>query len=120
MDPKGQGRRRCFAQMVSIAATLAAPRLAFAQPGGLAADSIVFGHSGDLTGPLRDLGTEVLKGAQFYFDALNARGGVHGRKVKLLPKDDAYDPQRTLMNVNGYVEGDDVFALFGVFGTPNN
>jgi ABC-type branched-subunit amino acid transport system substrate-binding protein len=62
----------------------------------------------------------VLKGAQLYFDALNARGGVHGRKVRLVAKDDAYDPRRTLMNVNGYVEGDETFALFGVFGTPNN
>lgn len=93
---------------------------AHAQGAGLTGDQIVLGHSGDLTGPLRDLGTEVLKGAQIYFDALNARGGVHGRKVKLLPKDDAYEPEKTLMNVNAYVENDDVFALFGVFGTPNN
>jgi branched-chain amino acid transport system substrate-binding protein len=96
------------------------PTTVRAQGAGLSSEEIVLGHSGDLTGPLRDLGTEVLKGAQLYFDALNARGGVHGRKVKLVAKDDAYEPEKTLMNVNAYVENDDVFALFGVFGTPNN
>jgi branched-chain amino acid transport system substrate-binding protein len=119
MSSFGQGRRRCVASLV-LAPLLPLARTAHAQGAGIAADQIVLGHSGDLTGPLRDLGTQVLKGAQLYFDALNARGGIHGRKVKLLPKDDAYDPKRTVLNVNTYIENDVVFALFGIFGTPNN
>jgi branched-chain amino acid transport system substrate-binding protein len=103
-----------------LASLLPLARTAHAQGAGVSADQIVLGHSGDLTGPLRDLGTQVLKGAQLYFDSVNARGGIHGRKVKLLPKDDAYDPKRTVLNVNAYIENDDVFALFGIFGTPNN
>lgn len=115
-----QGRRRCVA-FLSLAPMLAASGLARAQGvPGVTADQIVLGHSGDLTGPLQDLGQAVLRGAQLYFDALNARGGVHGRKVKLVPKDDRYEPQRTLQNINAYIENEDAFALFGVFGTPNN
>jgi branched-chain amino acid transport system substrate-binding protein len=117
MSSFGQGRRRCVASFM-LASLL--PLAAHAQGAGVSADQIVLGHSGDLTGPLRDLGTQVLKGAQLYFDSVNARGGIHGRKVKLLPKDDAYDPKRTVLNVNAYIENDDVFALFGIFGTPNN
>lgn len=119
MSSFGQGRRRCVASLM-LAPLLPLARTAHAQGTGISADQIVLGHSGDLTGPLRDLGTQVLKGAQLYFDALNARGGIHGRKIKLLPRDDAYDPKRTLLNVNAYIENDDVFALFGIFGTPNN
>ena len=103
-----------------LASLLPLARTAHAQGAGVSADQIVLGHSGDLTGPLKDLGTQVLKGAQLYFDSINARGGIHGRKIKLLPKDDAYDPKRTVLNVNAYIENDDVFALFGIFGTPNN
>jgi branched-chain amino acid transport system substrate-binding protein len=121
MMPIAHGLRRRIAFSIALAPLAGSLPLAVrAQGAGLTGEQIVLGHSGDLSGPLRDLGHEVLKGAQIYFDALNARGGVHGRKIKLVAKDDAYEPEKTLMNVNAYVENDDVFALFGVFGTPNN
>ena len=120
MNRPEQGRRRCVAFCLLAPLVAAAPSARAQGVAGVSNDQVVLGHSGDLTGPLRDLGQEVLKGAQLYFDALNARGGVHGRKVKLISRDDAYEPQRTLQNVNAYVENEDVFALFGVFGTPNN
>jgi branched-chain amino acid transport system substrate-binding protein len=119
MNRPEQGRRRCVAFFMLSPLVTALPAFAQGVP-GVSAEQVVLGHSGALTGPLQDLGTEVLRGAQLYFDALNARGGVHGRSVKLQPKDDGYDPQRTLQNVNAYVENEDVFALFGIFGTPNN
>ena len=92
---------------------------AVAEP-GVTADSITLGQSTALSGPLGDLGQEVLMGAKVYFDALNARGGVNGRSVKLVTKDDAYDSQKTLENINTFIAEDATFALFGTFGTPNN
>jgi ABC-type branched-subunit amino acid transport system substrate-binding protein len=93
-------------------ATLAEP--------GVSADSITLGQSTALTGPLGDLGQEVLKGAKVYFDALNARGGIFGRNIKLVSKDDAYETGKTLENVNAMIAEDKTLALFGTFGTPNN
>lgn len=90
-----------------------------AEPGVLA-DTIILGQSTSLTGPLGDLGQEVLRGAKVYFDDTNARGGVHGRSIKLISKDDAYDSQKTLDNVNAFIAEDNTLALFGTFGTPNN
>ena len=87
---------------------------------GLSADSITLGQSTSLSGPLGDLGQEVLKGSKVYFDALNARGGVNGRSIKLVSKDDAYDSKKTLDNVNAFIAENATFALFGTFGTPNN
>lgn len=116
--PENRGRRRCVAAFV-LASLCAMGGSVHAQS-GLLPDQIFLGHSADLTGPLSDLGKEILKGAQLYFDELNTRGGVHGRKVKLITKDDAYDVKRTVDNVNAYLQRDEVFALFGTFGTPNN
>lgn len=91
-----------------------------AQEVGVTTDTITLGQSTALSGPLGDLGQEVLKGAKVYFDALNAKGGVHGRKVLLVSQDDAYDPQKTLQIIEGMAAAQGTFALFGTFGTPNN
>lgn len=93
-------------------ATLAEP--------GVSSDTLTLGQSTSLSGPLGDLGQEVLKGAKVYFDALNARGGVHGRSVRLVTRDDAYDSKKTLENLAVFSADDSTFALFGTFGTPNN
>jgi len=92
---------------------------ALAEP-GVTADSITLGQSTTLSGPLGDLGQDVLKGSKVYFDALNARGGVNGRSIKLVTNDDAYDSKKTLENVEAFIAGDATLALFGTFGTPNN
>lgn len=114
------GRRNCIAACL-LATLLPFASVAHAQTqGGLTQDQIVLGHSADLSGPLGDLGQEILKGARLYFDALNARGGINGRKIKLIAKDDKYEVQRSIDNVSAYLDNDEVFALFGTFGTPNN
>ncbi len=92
---------------------------ALAEP-GVSPDSITLGQSTALSGPLGDLGQEVLIGAKVYFDALNARGGIYGRNVRLISKDDAYETSKTLENVNAMIAEDKTLALFGTFGTPNN
>ena len=92
---------------------------ALAEP-GVSSDTLTLGQSTSLSGPLGDLGQEVLKGAKVYFDALNARGGVHGRSVRLVTRDDAYDSKKTLENLAVFSADDSTFALYGTFGTPNN
>ena len=55
-----------------------------------------------------------------YFAYVNEEeGGVHGRKLKLLIRDDGYDPTRTPAVVEELVDGDRVFALLGGNGTAN-
>lgn len=92
---------------------------AMAEP-GVTADSIILGQSTTLSGPLGDLGQEILKGVKVHFDAVNAKGGVNGRQIKLVTKDDAYTVPKTLENIESFVKEDNVLAFFGTFGTPNN
>lgn len=110
--------RRCLGGLAVASSALLATTV-LAEP-GVTADTIILGQSTALSGPLGDLGQEVLKGAKVYFDGVNARGGIHGRSIKLVSKDDAYDPAKTLENVNALIAEDNTFALFGTFGTPNN
>jgi len=76
------------------------------------------GQSIALTGPLGDLGQAVLQGAKAHFDALNARGGVNGRRIELVSQDDGYDVKRAVANVDALIADKSTFALFNCFGTP--
>lgn len=56
---------------------------------------IVVHHIGPLTGVLAASNQESLDGADLYFEAFNAKGGVQGRPVKMERVDDGQDPKRT-------------------------
>ena len=71
-----------------------------------------------LSGPLGDLGQAMHQGAQACFEAVNAQGGVHGRKVVLAAVDDGYDVKRALANVETFLADRATFALFNCMGTP--
>lgn len=87
---------------------------------GVTATEIVIGQSAALTGPLAELGQEVASGAKAYFDYVNAQGGIHGRKIKLITLDDGYDTERAVENVRQLIQKEQVLSLFGVLGTPAN
>jgi branched-chain amino acid transport system substrate-binding protein len=87
---------------------------------GVTATSIKLGQTAPLTGPLAVLAGPV-KGAKAFFAYANAElGGVHGRKIELVTKDDGYDPSRTQSMTGELLQKDGVFGLFGVLGTANN
>ncbi len=86
---------------------------------GVTADTILLGQSTSLTGPLAELGADTTTAEKAYFDYINAQGGVHGRQIKVISIDDAYNPDKTVANVKTLIEKENVFALFNVLGTPN-
>lgn len=81
-------------------------------------NEIRLGMSAALSGDLGGLGQSFYQGADAFFKDLNAKGGVHGRTIKLIAKDDQYEPKITLENVEDLIKNEHVFALFGVVGTP--
>ena len=87
---------------------------------GVTADTVVLGQSVALTGPAAALGIEMRNGAKVYFDFINAKGGVNGRKIQLITLDDGYEPARTVPNTKKLIEEHKVFALFGYVGTPTS
>ncbi|MBU1003722.1 MAG: ABC transporter substrate-binding protein [Proteobacteria bacterium] len=85
-----------------------------------AGQDLVLGMSAAFTGPTRDLGLELYRGAQAYFDKVNQSGGVLGNRISILPLDDAYDPHRCQNNTVTFIQRTQVFALFNYVGTPTS
>lgn len=88
------------------------------QAAGLTADTITIGQSAGFTGTLATKVKELNQGAQAYFDAVNAAGGVYGRRIVLKSLDDGNDPKRTAENTQKLIDAD-VFSLFLYHATPN-
>ena len=70
---------------------------------GVTATSITFGSHQPLTGPAAPGYSEIAPASQAYFDYVNAHGGVFGRKIHLIYKDDAYNPTNTVNVVHQLV-----------------
>ena len=87
---------------------------------GVTDTTIKLGQSAALSGPAGELGNEMREGANVYFETLNRKGGVNGRKIHLISLDDGYEPVRTVMNTKQLIEEDKVLALFGYVGTPTS
>lgn len=87
---------------------------------GVSDTTILIGQSAALSGPAQELGLEMRQGAKLHFDAVNAQGGVHGRKIELRTLDDGYEPDRAAANTKKLIGEDKVFALFGYVGTPTS
>ena len=96
--------------------TLLAAALPAGATPGVTANTVVLGQSAALTGPSAQLGTEMRDGAQAWFDHINSKGGVAGRKIVLKTLDDGYDAAQAVKNTRQLVQHDDVFALFGYVG----
>ena len=86
---------------------------------GITAKEILLGGTVPLSGPASPFGT-VGPGANAYFKYVNAHGGVNGRKIRYLYRDDGYDPSRTVDKTRELVQQDKVFAIFNTVGTEHN
>jgi len=104
------------------AAILASAAMAAAQSAevGVSHDKIILGQSVALTGPAAQLGIQMRNGLKAYFDEVNAKGGVNGRKIELITLDDGYEPAKTVPNTKELIEKHKVFALIGYVGTPTS
>jgi branched-chain amino acid transport system substrate-binding protein len=97
---------------IAVSAATGAQRL---DP-GITSTSIKLGGTFPLTGPA-SLYKTIPAAEKAYFDYVNARGGVNGRKIDFTVLDDAYDPSKTVPLAQQLVEQDKVFAVFGSLGT---
>jgi ABC-type branched-subunit amino acid transport system substrate-binding protein len=87
---------------------------------GVTDTQIVLGQSVALSGPAQELGKDMQLGATLYFNQVNAKGGVNGRRIVLKTLDDGYEPPRAAENTRKLINDDRVFALFGYVGTPTS
>ena len=87
---------------------------------GVTATSITFGTHQPLTGLAAPGYDEIAAASQAYFNYVNAHGGVFGRKIHLIIKDDAYNPTNTVSVVHQLVLQSHVFGIYEGLGTPTH
>jgi len=106
--------------MLAVAALTvsALPAQAASDP-GVTASSIKLGITLPMTG-IASPGYNKIPGAmKAYFDYVNDNGGVNGRKITLVVKDDQYIPSTAVAKANELILKDKVFALAGTLGTAS-
>lgn len=96
----------------------AAPLAALAAGAAIAAE-IVVGQVAPLSGPLAPTGSHVGAGAQLYFDRINAGGGIHTAKIRLVRKDDGYKVAETVSQTAQLIRESAPVALVAMVGTGN-
>ncbi|BDV29877.1 ABC transporter substrate-binding protein [Microbacterium terricola] len=89
-------------------------------PPGVTDDTVTIGTHTPLTGPAAAGYSSISAAASAYFAYLNDKGGVHGRSIEYIVKDDGYNPANTLTVVRELVQEDDVFAILNGLGTPTH
>ena len=109
---------------VALAVGLAAPAGAVvrvpAAETGVSATTITLGTHLPLTGPASPGYKDVGAAIKAYFDYVNAGGGINGRKVNFIVKDDKYDPAQTKRAVSSLILQDKVFAIVSGLGTATH
>jgi ABC-type branched-subunit amino acid transport system substrate-binding protein len=103
--------------IAGAAAACIAPWIRHANAAG---GEILLGQFAAETGPAAELGKRMQLGMDACFRAANAAGGVAGRPIRLVSRDDGYEPDRALAAAKALIEEDKVFALIGSVGTPTN
>jgi len=106
-------RNRITAITGAALLALASPTIAQKVP-GVTDTEVVLGITTPLSGPAAAWGTTAL-GAEAWAKHINAQGGVNGRQIKVVMRDDGYNPGRSVANVNELK--DQVFAIVGLLGT---
>ena len=84
---------------------------------GVTDTEILIGTHTDLSGPLAGVGVEVRDAMLMRIEEINAAGGIHGRKFRLIVEDSGYDAKKAVLAAQKLVERDKVFALVFPFGT---
>ncbi|MBC7610470.1 MAG: ABC transporter substrate-binding protein [Polaromonas sp.] len=85
---------------------------------GVTDSEIRIGQFAAQTGPAAELGKRMQLGILAHFNSVNAAGGINGRKLTLVSRDDGYEPEKAAAAVKALIEEDKVFALIGSVGTP--
>ena len=118
MQTKTKARRIVsFLAAAFFASASAAPQPAHAA--GVTDTEIRIGNIMPYTGPLAAFGS-IGRAEAAYFDMVNAHGGINGRQIKFISRDDSSNPRTAAEHTRDLVEQERVHLMFGSFGTPSN
>ncbi|MFC3119162.1 ABC transporter substrate-binding protein [Jhaorihella thermophila] len=112
--------KKLLKRLTVATALTAAATLAQAEVQGVTDTEIRIGSVNDLSGIFAAVGAPATKGANLYFDKVNAAGGVHGRKITFITEDHSYQMPKAMQGFNKLLNRDKVFMFMQNLGTPMN
>jgi branched-chain amino acid transport system substrate-binding protein len=111
---------RKLAMLAAAALGLGMTGAASAQVQGVTDTEVVIGAHTDMSGIFAAFGAPSIKAANIYLEEINAKGGIHGRKIKFIVEDHAYQMPKANQAINKLINSDKVFAMVLALGTPMN
>ena len=118
--PRPAVRATAAASAVVVCLTLAACSTPAAATPGIDDDSVKVGTHQPLTGPAAAGFSSISAATKAYFAYVNDHGGINGRTIDYIVKDDGYNPATTQTVVRELVQEDEVFAILNGLGTPTH
>lgn len=112
-------RRRATKSILFFSLQVFAVTSVVAQTPGVTPTEIRVGQTIAYSGPASAYG-QLGKAEAAYFEALNAKGGINGRKINFISRDDGAVPSKAVENTRKLVEEDEVAIMFGMLGTALN
>ncbi|PYM84063.1 MAG: ABC transporter substrate-binding protein [Candidatus Rokuibacteriota bacterium] len=106
--------------VVLAAGALAGVALAQNESRGVSKTEIVLGMHTDLSGPAATYGDSSSNTVKMRFDEINDKGGIHGRKIRLVVEDTQYQVPRAVQAGAKLINRDRIFAMVAPLGTPMN
>src|SRR3984957_9480889 len=114
----GRIRLRLFASALAFAAFATTASAQTVR--GVTDTEIVIGTVTDLSGVTAVQGVNNSDAIRMAFDQANAKGGIHGRKIKYVVEDNQYQVPRAVQAMNKLLNSDDIFLAMDDGGTPMN
>ena len=87
---------------------------------GVSDDEIIIGAHTALSGPAAIWGVDSTRLARMMFEEVNAKGGIHGRKIRYIVEDTQYQVPLAVKAVNKLLNRDKIFAMHLALGTGHN
>jgi branched-chain amino acid transport system substrate-binding protein len=106
--------------VLGTAGALFAPAIARAAQRGVTDTEILVGSMVDLSGVTAVQGVNNADGMRMAYDEINAKGGIHGRKIRFIVEDNEYTVPKAVQAMNKLLNRDGIFFCVGNGGTPMN
>src|SRR2546422_7239778 len=113
-------KRRLAVAVLVGALAVAGVATAQKETRGVTPAEIVLGMHTDRSGPAATYGVSSSNAVKMRFDDVNEKGGVHGRKIKLIIEDHQYQVPRAVQAGTKLINRDHIFAMVAGLGTPMN
>jgi branched-chain amino acid transport system substrate-binding protein len=113
-------KRVLVAGVLGGVVALAGGAMAQKETRGVSKGEIVLGMHTDLSGPAATYGVSSSNAVKMRFDEANEKGGIHGRKIRLVIEDTQYQVPRAVQAGTKLISRDRVFAIVAGLGTPMN